>query len=536
MCGIRRGSAHPEKDQSPGLFFAALYIRLSREDGDKEESDSVGNQRKLLTEYIRGERSLVLHDIYIDDGYTGTNFGRPEFLRMIGDIEAGKVNCVIVKDLSRFGRDYIETGRYLERYFPQAGVRFISVTDQIDSISRPYDLLLPIKNIFNEQYAKDISRKVQAAVKARQKAGEFIGAFASYGYKKSPADKNKLVVDEYAAGVVRRIFSLYLQGYGKQTIAKILNAEEILCPSEYKRISGLNYRNPNRREGEVRWSYAAVNSILHKEMYVGNMVQGTKHQCVGSRQKKTDKADWIVVACTHEPIIDRETWEKTQRLLKKRTRTPGQKMEKNIFAGFVKCADCNRAMVRNSWKCADGSRRYMLYCGTYKKYGKAACAPHALPADDLERIILDDLEKLLRSTDDLEQIVGRACAGMAKTGKSAEEEIRRLDTEQKRVQRWKQSVYEDYKEALITKEEFLDYREDYRKKEAFYAEQRKCLEKRKAEEEHPAATQWIRTLIGQKKIERLDRAVVAELIHEIRVGEGNRVKIVYKFSKEENMW
>lgn len=169
------------------LFNVAIYIRLSREDGDKEESDSVGNQRKLLTEYVNKHDDFILYDVYIDDGFTGTNFNRPDFHRMIADIEDNKVNCVVVKDLSRFGRDYIDTGRYLERIFPELNVRFISVTDNIDSMKQAYDMLLPIKNIFNEQYARDISNKIQATVKSKQKAGEFIGAFTSYGYKKSPS-------------------------------------------------------------------------------------------------------------------------------------------------------------------------------------------------------------------------------------------------------------------------------------------------------------------------------------------------------------
>lgn len=171
------------------LYNTAVYIRLSKEDGDKEESDSVGNQKRLLTQHVKRQDDMVLYDIYVDDGYTGTNFNRPEFKRMIQDIEEGTVNCVIVKDLSRFGRDYIDAGRYLERIFPDLEVRFISITDNIDSMKQSYDLLLPIKNIFNEQYARDISKKVYTAVKTKQEAGEFIGSFPSYGYKKSPTNK-----------------------------------------------------------------------------------------------------------------------------------------------------------------------------------------------------------------------------------------------------------------------------------------------------------------------------------------------------------
>lgn len=338
------------------LFNVAIYIRLSREDGDKEESDSVGNQRKLLTEYVNKHDDFILYDVYIDDGFTGTNFNRPDFHRMIADIEDNKVNCVVVKDLSRFGRDYIDTGRYLERIFPELNVRFISVTDNIDSMKQAYDMLLPIKNIFNEQYARDISNKIQATVKSKQKAGEFIGAFTSYGYKKSPANKNKLVIDEYASEVVKRVFTMYAQGIGKQSIAKILNAEGILCPSEYKKLNGENYKNCNRLEKTSYWTYSTIKVMLQNELYIGNMVQGKKHQRMRSKQRPVEKENWIRVENTHEPIIDRQLWDKVQKLLTKKHRDIDLETNKNIFAGFIKCGDCGRAMMKNFWRRADGSK------------------------------------------------------------------------------------------------------------------------------------------------------------------------------------
>ena len=209
------------------------------------------NQKKLIQSFLASREDLELEGFYVDDGFTGTNFERPGFQRMLRDIRGGKIRCVVVKDLSRFGRDYIEAGRYLERLFPEWGVRFISVIDQIDSIRKAYDLLLPIKNIFNEQYARDISEKIQATMRQKQRAGEFIGAFASYGYRKSPSDKNRLLIDPYAAGIVRRIFQMFLQGKGKQTIARTLNREGILCPAEYKAVSGQNYRNGNSPRGRA---------------------------------------------------------------------------------------------------------------------------------------------------------------------------------------------------------------------------------------------------------------------------------------------
>ena len=516
------------------LFNVAIYIRLSREDGDKEESDSVGNQRKLLTEYVAKKDDFILYDVYVDDGYSGTNFNRPSFQRMIADIEDGKVNCVVVKDLSRFGRDYIDTGRYLERYFPELGVRFISVTDSIDSMKQAYDMLLPIKNIFNEQYARDISKKIQATVKSKQKAGEFIGAFTSYGYKKSPVDKNKLVIDDYAADVVRRIFSLYIQGYGKQRIAKLLNAEGILCPAEYKKVNGENYKNCNRLESTTYWSYSTINSILHREMYVGNMVQGTKHQRMRSKQKKMPKEEWIIVENTHEPIIDKATWEKAQSLLQKRTRELDLETNKNIFAGFVKCGDCGRAMTKNMWRRADGSKTYSLYCGTYKRNGKQYCTPHTLPMAVLEDIVLGDLKAIVDSVDNLKELVQSQSFTASKVKRIADTELSKIKAELERVKRLKKSIYEDYREELISKEEFLSYREDYLKKEELYSKQIEALEEKKKDNvtEDVFETPWLKRLLELKDIETLDRDIVVEMISEIKDYENRKIKITYNFGNE----
>lgn len=516
------------------LFQTAVYIRLSKEDGDKEESDSVGNQRRLLAEYVAKKEDLILYDTYIDDGFSGTNFRRPSFQRMIEDIESGKVNCVIVKDLSRFGRDYIETGRYLERVFPDLGVRFISITDGIDSLKQVYDMLLPIKNIFNEQYARDISKKVQTAVKTKQKAGEFIGSFTSYGYKKSPTDKNKLIIDEYAANVVRRIFAMYIQGYGKQRIAMILNGEGILCPSEYKKINGLNYNNPRRLESTTYWSYTTINSILNKEIYIGNMVQGTRYQRMRGKQKKVPKDQWIIVENTHDPIIDMETWNKVQMLLKRRTRKLDLETNKNIFAGFLKCGDCGRSMTKMIYKNRDETRVYDFYCGTYRRNGKQYCTPHRIPLKVLENIVLDDLKKIVGSVDDLKSLVQSQDLNVEKSKQVAKSEIQKIKLDIERIKKLKKSVYEDYKEGLISKEEFLSYREDYTKKEELYLKQLETLEKEKDEgiTSHVFDSPWIKRLLELKDIESLDRDIVVEMIYQIFIYEDKKIKIIYNFSSE----
>lgn len=513
------------------LFKVAEYIRLSREDGDKAESDSIGNQRKLIADYLRDKEDFVLYDTYVDDGFTGTDFNRPSFARMMEDIEAGRVNCVIVKDLSRFGRDYIDTGKYLERFFPDYGVRFISITDNIDSFKQAYDMLLPIKNIFNEQYARDISKKVHASLTTKQRAGEFIGAFASYGYRKSAADKNKLVVDEYAAGVVRRIFALYVGGAGKSRIAAILNEEGILCPSEYKKINGENYRNSNRLESTSYWTYSTINSILQKEMYIGNMVQGRKSRRMRGKSKAKEKEDWIVVKDTHEAVIDLETWNKAQDLLKRRTRTPDLNTNVGIFAGFLKCGDCGRALVKKAGGPGHGGDAIRYYCGTYVRSGRRYCTPHPIPHAVLEKIILDDLKAVMQSLDNLREVVGQNRAAVT-AGRGADAGKGKLAAELERVGKLKKAVYEDYRSGLISKEEFVSYRQDYLKKEDLLNRQLKCIDKGQDGETPPDifGHPWVKRLLEIGTVEKLDRDIVVEMVHEIVVYDNHKIKITYNFS------
>jgi len=452
---------------------------------------------------------------------------------MIADIEAGNVNCVIVKDLSRFGRDYIDTGKYLERYFPDHNVRFISITDNIDSISQPYDMLLPIKNIFNEQYARDISKKVHASIQTKQKAGEFIGAFASYGYKKSPSDKNKLIIDTYAAGIVRKIFQLYANGYGKIRIANILNKQDIACPSEYKKMNGENYRNSNRLDSTSYWTYSTINRILQNEIYTGNMVQGKKSRHIGGRPKTNSQEDWIVVPNTHEAIIDGTTWQKTQDLLKRRTRNLDLNANVSIFAGFLKCGDCGRALVKKTRTSKQNSTIH-YYCGTYVRSGKQYCTPHAIPHSVLEKIILNDLNIIIQNIGILQNMILQNQTETVTRNQAAETEKKRLSAELEKVRKLKQAVYEDYHEELISKEEFVTYQKDYRKKEMFLSKQLESAEKQQNKEYtlDVSGLPWIKHLLNSQSIETLDRDTVTEMIQEIKIFENHKIKITYHFSNE----
>lgn len=512
-------------------YQAGLYIRLSDEDGDKGESNSVTNQRSLLIEFCKSQPDLLICEIYIDDGYSGTNFQRPDFQRMLDDIENKKINCVIVKDLSRFGRDYIDTGHYLERFFPRRGIRFISISDGIDSKKNDYDLMLPIKNIFNEQYARDISKKIRYTIDTKQKAGEFIGAFASYGYKKDPNNKNKLLIDEYAADIVRRIFCLFLEGNGKQTIARILNEDGILSPTLYKNANGLKYRNSNVRHNNITWSYSTISNILSNEIYVGNMVQGRHRQSFGNKAKLTSKADWIVVKNTHDAIIDIDTWNKTQSMLQRRTRKLDLTTNQHIFAGFLRCGDCDYAMCKH-YQIKDGEKIYQFMCGNYRKNGVKYCSSHIIDYTVLENIVLNDLKKIIKAIENLDAIVQSSMRINQK--KNNYEQRKELEKLIKKYQEITQSMYEDYKEGILSKQEFLLYKGSYNLK---IDNLRKQLSFFNNEEIDLKQNEWIEKLRKYKTIEKLDRSIIIEMINVIYIYDDKRVKIVYNFSNElENLF
>ena len=501
----------------------AGYLRLSREDGDRAESDSIANQRKLLEQYLSAHPELNLIGFYQDDGYTGTNFDRPAFRRMEADIEAGKINCVLVKDLSRFGRDYIEMGRYLERVFPAQGVRFIAVNDHVDSQQGRYDMLLPMKNIFNTQYARDISDKVRSAIHTKQQRGEFVGAFPSYGYQKDPANHSHLVIDPAAAQVVRRIFDLFEQGWGKIKIAKQLNAEGIPSPSEYKRILGERYHNGRKIDQTTYWTYATVHRILQNQMYAGNMEQGRNYRpTMHGKAVQLDRSEWTVVSDTHEAIIGAEQWERVQALLRKRTRQLSFEQNQSPFAGFLRCGDCGRAMVKT--KRAGG---IYYSCGSYKRYGPTVCTKHSISHAVLEEIVLHDLNQIISSVQNLQSLAEEAKQPSSR-GRSGERE--RLEGGLERLYRLKKSAYEDYRDGLIRREDFMRYQSDYERQERELSAQLQQLEN--VQEEDLLLHPWVQSLLQHGKLTSLDRVTVAETVRQILVFEDGRIEITYTFSNE----
>lgn len=504
------------------------YGRLSKEDGDDRESQSISGQKQIITDYIKNTNEDFSNiEFYIDDGYTGTNFERPSIQKLLSDIEKGKINCVIVKDLSRFGRDYINVGYYLERYFPDNNIRFIAINDNIDSYKRDYDMLLPVKNIFNQQYAFDISTKVQSAFKAKQKRGKFVGAFTSYGYLKNPNDRNKLVVDEYASQIIKKIFDMYSNGIGQIKIAKILNDEGVLCPSEYKKQSGMNYRNSNRNNLTNYWTYSTIHRILKNEIYVGTMVQNKTKRRMKGKAIHRPEDEWIKVPNTHEGIIDKELFERVQKLLSKNTRQIDFEQNVSIFAGFLKCADCKRAMAKN----VRGKVNYFI-CGSYKRYGGSICTSHTIREDKLYEIVLDYLNLIISKLTNLEKIV-KAQEKSNKVVNNFDNEIEKNKMALDRIYSLKKGIYEDYKEKILSKDDYLQYKKDYEKDEDFYKKKIDMLEEQMINDnDNIFDNEWVKNFLKNKKIDKLDRLIVVDSIDEILIGENKNVDIILTCTNE----
>ena len=360
---------------NPMGYHAALYIRLSKEDESEGPSQSVQNQESLLREFVQQHR-LSVYDTYVDDGWSGTNFDRPDFQRMIGDIEARKVNMVITKDLSRLGRDYIMTGHYMERYFPEHRVRYISLLDGIDTgVDSTANDITPFRAIMNDMYAKDISKKIKSVKRDKQRKGQFIGGKPAYGYKMHPTEKNKIVIDEEVAPVVRRIFALALSGMSCRNIATRLNQEGVPTPATYANL-------PVARPGPYTglWSSERISEMLQNETYIGNMVQGRSVK-ISYKSKKCLRqapANWVVVEGTHEPLVDGETFRKVQLLVGSRKHTRSRTYD-FLLKGLIFCHECGYPLAVLNRKNARGEDVLYFVCRTYQRFTKAGvCTCHSI--------------------------------------------------------------------------------------------------------------------------------------------------------------
>ncbi len=454
-----------EKD----FYNVAVYLRLSRDDepDGSAESNSIRSQRDMIRSFIRKQDDMEIYDIYVDDGWSGANFDRPSFQRMMEDIEAGHANCVIVKDLSRFGRDYIEAGRLIQKTFPAFSVRFIALNDNFDSLTADFNektLVLPVKNFVNDAYCSDISKKVRSHQQVKREKGDFIGAFAVYGYRKDPENVNRLLVDEYAAGIVRKIFAWKIAGLSNLAIAEKLDGMGILSPMEYKKSQGEKYSTGFVTHVKAKWSAVAVKRILTNELYTGMMVQG-KNEKVSHKVKRSvekPKEEWVRVPDTHEAVVSAEDFETVQKLLAVDTRASAGKVGCHMFTGLLFCGDCGEPMIRRVNRYKGRSKVYFI-CPTRNK--GLGCTRHSIPEEELKHLVLAGLQQQLALFLDKSHVLTQIETMEVQFDEVAafDKEIRKLHQEQEKYVSLRSGLYEDLKQGIITEEDFRDFRQIYEK-------------------------------------------------------------------------
>lgn len=524
---------------SAKTWACGLYLRLSREDGDKYESDSISSQKDILLDFVSKNGDLRVFDTYIDDGYSGTNFNRPRFKDMEEDLRAKKIDCIVVKDLSRFGRNSIEIGNYLTVLFPYLKTRFICINDNVDSFLDPEsldNLSTKFKNLINDEYCRDISLKVKSALTMKRECGQFIGSFASFGYKKAPEDNHRIIVDEDSAEIVRKIFSAFIGGESIRAIVRRLNYEKVVPPGLYKKLNNPNY-NPNGVTDGSVWTQRTVKRILTNRMYVGDMVQNVMNT-VNYRVQKcraVDKENYIVVENTHEPIISRKDFGFVKGLLSRDTRESPKTQELNVLAGFIKCGDCRRGMIKK--KINNGWKEYSYYiCSTYKNKGKNLCSKHTIKSDKVENAVFEFIKFNIKLVLEIEPILELINGSPLRVNASnrLKTVLNAQETELIKTAKLKEELYPDYKAGLIDYSEYENIREKYASK-ICEIEDRIVAIKSKIEEIEKGISpenSFIKSFKEYHNITQLTREIVCALIENVYVYENDKIEIVMKFKDE----
>lgn len=523
-------------------YQVGFYLRLSDKEAKDRDSESIENQFALLKDFIKNKPDFRLISTFTDDGKTGTNFRRSGFEQMMDEVRNGRINCIIVKDLSRFGRNYLEAGHYIEHVFPFLNVRFIAVTDGFDTLTAtPAQLsyLIPLKNIMNENYARDISKKERSAKKVLRKKGCFLGAYAMYGYEKT-SDKHVIGVDPEAAVHVKTIFDLCEKGYSDSAIAKYLNERKILCPARYKYEKGIvkNAKYANKSG----WYPQTIGGILTSRVYIGDMVQGARRSKeIKGKKEVVPKSEWDIVSGTHEAIISKEQFDRVQeirmdrhrryeKMIQENRRLAGKSEDSGILKGKVFCGDCKRAMVRKHIKSCKDKYRYV--CDIHEKTGQ--CSRKFLPEQEL----FEMLGCLIRRQ------IGAACQVKEWLHSREQEEARELfrfeqtfrETEDKRSRLVQKMavLYQDWKEGILDQDEYLYMKKRYEEELTGCEGEREELMGRKQEyimaytSENPA----LKAVSEIPYDFVLSRELVDRLIEKIEIYEGNRVRVSFKFQDE----
>lgn len=514
---------------NPMDYHAALYIRLSKEDESEGPSQSVQNQESLLREFVQQHR-LSVYDTYIDDGWSGTSFDRPAFQRMIADIEAKKVNMVITKDLSRLGRDYILTGHYMERYFPEHRVRYISLLDGIDTgVDSTANDITPFRAIMNDMYAKDISKKIKSVKRDKQRKGQFIGGKPVYGYKMHPTEKNKIVIDEEVAPVVRRIFALALSGMSCRNIATLLNQEGVPTPATY---AGLPVARPGPYTG--LWSSERISDMLQNETYIGNMVQGRSVKISYKSKKclKQDPANWVVVEGTHEPLVDRETFQKVRILVNSRRHTRSRTYD-FLLKGLIFCHECGYPLAVLNRKNAKGEDVLYFVCRTYQRFTKAGvCTCHSIKEKTVTEAVVAKVREVCRAYLNPDELlpVAQEAVENARKQSSLETELQTLQSKIDSLTANLDRMYTDRLIGLLPEADFQRIFGRIKLEREQLEEKRQELELR---QKSPVRSEDRARELVQRFIETAgeNRELLVSLIERVELTEDKEIIIKFRFAK-----
>ena len=516
---------------NPMDYHAALYIRLSKEDESEGPSQSVQNQESLLREFVQQHR-LSVYDTYVDDGWSGTNFDRPSFQRMIADIEARKVNMVITKDLSRLGRDYIMTGHYMERYFPEHRVRYISLLDGIDTgVDSTANDITPFRAIMNDMYAKDISKKIKSVKRDKQRKGQFIGGKPVYGYKMHPTEKNKIVIDEEVAPIVRRVFALALSGMSCRNIAVLLNQEGIPTPATYANL-------PVARPGPYTglWSSERISDMLQNETYIGNMVQGRSVKISYKSKKclKQGPANWVIVEGTHEPLVDAETFRKVRMLLNSRKHTRSRTYD-FLLKGLIFCHECGYPLAVLNRKNAMGEDVLYFVCRTYQRFTKAGvCSSHSIKEKTVTDAVIDKVREVCRAYLNPDELLPMAREAVENSRKqsSLETELQAVQSKIDSLTANLDRMYTDRLNGLLPEEDFQRIFNRAKLDRKLLEEKRQELELRKKSSVRPEDR--AKELV-QRFIETAgeSRELLVSLIERVELTEDKEVIIKFRFAQLE---
>ena len=535
--------------EEQNIYQTAGYIRLSIEDSGKTDGYSLENQEKLVRDYIADQQDLRLYRLYIDNGATGTVFQRPAFDEMMQDMKNGKINCIVVKDLSRLGRNYLEAGNYLEQIFPFFRVRFISITDGYDSNSPDVtdeSLIIPLKNIINEGYAKDISLKITTSFESRKKQGQFMGRYPVYGYLKDPENKNHLIVNPETCGIVKRIFQMRDSGMALGAIASQLNEEGILSPARYLWIKGIS---KEERHKDSYWDRINVKRLLTNKMYLGMLVYGKERTSFarGIKRQRVPESEWKYVPNAHEAIIEQELFDSVQRKLEgakqdflNMTGINEDYQPENLFRGRIHCSDCGRAMKMTKFVATrkDGSiDRYAVYeCCRRKQLYDLSCPQRSIRKAIVDKTVEEAIRFHIRTFLDTEQVIAKL--NRSPKGRAAASNIQnRIREKQRRItkiERLSTGIYEDYREGILDEEEYLAIRGQYgAEKEELLKEVDALM---LAETEHEAdyhSTGSLADIVRKyAEFQELNREIVEAFIADIQVHTDSHLAITFAFEDE----